>query len=504
MLKDRIRALVGWLKSTLVPGGSLMEQSVTGGIWSTLLNVSSRVLQLLTFVILARFLPPEAFGILGVAMLVIVALRRMSKLGLDEALIYNKNENVDEYLNTAWVLNVVRGTVIAALLFLGAPYIADFFSEPMAQDVLALMAVGPLVFALKSPAVVYFRKDLDFHKEFTYRVSGDFVYFLVAVVYSLFDPTVWALAAAYVSRTIVRTIVSYVIHDYRPWPSFDIDRAKEMIDYGKWITASNITNYIRNEGDDVFVGWLLSSASLGFYQMAYRLSNAPATEVSHVIARVSFPAYSSVQDDKAKLRTGFFKTIRVASFLVAPMAVGIAVVAPTFVRAVLGEAWLPMVFPMQILAVYGMMRGFASSYGAVWRATGNQDYLVKVSIVSIVLMAIPIYPATARFGITGASAVIAGVYVLFMFPLDTYLAANAINASSLRVLSEFIYPLVPTALMGGIVFWTQQTVDFLPVMVELVLLIAVGVVSYAGLTLLIDRPIQWGIRDELHDIREAL
>lgn len=481
-----------------------MEQSVRGGIWSTLLNVSSRVLQLLTFIILARFLPPKAFGILGVAMLVIVALRRMSKLGLDEALIYNKNENIDEYLNTAWLLNAGRGAVIAGLLFLGAPYIADFFSEPMAREILAVMAVGPLIFALKNPAVVYFRKDLEFHKEFTYQVTGDFAYFAVAVIYSLIDPTVWSLAAAYVARTIVRTGVSYAIHDYRPWPSFDIDRAREMIDYGKWITASNITNYIRNEGDDVFVGWLLSSASLGFYQMAYRLSNAPATEVSHVIARVSFPAYSSIQDDKAKLRTGFFKTIRVASFLVAPMAVGIAIVAPTFVRAVLGEAWLPMVLPMQILSIYGMTRGFASSYGAVWRATGNQDYLVKVSIVSIVLMAIPIYPATARFGIAGASGVIAGVHIFFMFPLDTYLAASAIDANPLRVMSEFLYPLAPTAFMGTLVLWTQRTVDFLPVTVELLLLIAVGVVSYAGAVLLIDRPIQWGIRDELDDIREAL
>lgn len=503
-MKDRLRALVASVKSTLIPGESLMQRSVTGGIWSSLLNVSSRVLQLLTFVILARFLSPAAFGILGVAMLVIVALRRMSKLGLNEALIYNTNENVDEYLNTAWMLNVGRGAVIAGLLFLGAPYIADFFSEPQAREILAVMAAGPLILGLKNPAVVYFRKDLDFHKEFTYRISGDFAYFVVAVVYSLIDPTVWALAAAYVTRTLVRTAASYTIHDYRPWPSFDTDRAREMIDYGKWITASNITNYIRNEGDDVFVGWLLSSASLGFYQMAYRLSNAPATEVSHVIARVSFPAYSSVQDDKAKLRTGFFKTIRVASFLVAPMAVGIAVVAPTFVRAILGEPWLPMVLPMQILAIYGMTRGFASSYGAVWRATGNQDYLVKVSIVSIVLMAIPIYPATVRFGLAGAAGVIAGVHVLLMFPLDTYLTARVVDASVPRVLSEFLYPLVPTAFMGALVLWTRQTVDFLPVTVELALLVAVGVVSYAGAVLLIDGPIQWGIRDEIDDIREAL
>lgn len=503
-MSGRLRALLARLRSVLTPGEDLLERSVTGGIWLTLLNVSGRVFQILTVVVLARLLTPREFGVVGVAMLVIVGLRRVSKLGLNDALIFNKKTNVDPYLNTAWVMNIARGLVITVTLALVAPLIAGVFSEPRVTEVLRVMAIGPLLFSLKNPAIVYFRKHMEFHRQFGYEVSGDVVYFLVAVGYALFDPSVWALAFGYLGRNVARLFASYILHGNRPRPAFDLSYAKEMIDYGKWITGSHMANYIRNEGDDIFIGWLLGPAALGFYQMAYRLSNAPATEVTHVISRVTFPAYSEVQDDKEMLRAAFLKTVRLSAFVAAPMAVGIGVVTPTFVRAVLGEQWLAMIVPMQILALYGLQRGYASSFGSVWQATGNPDYLVKLQLFTVAVMAIFIYPASVRYGISGAALVVAGVYLIVMMPINTYLAADSAGVSVWRVTREFALPLPAAAAMGVIVFWAQGAIQGIPVAAKFALLVVIGVVTYPLAVFLMERRIEWGIITELRELRRAM
>jgi len=502
-MRDRIRALGRRVKNALTPGGSLLEQSVTGGIWLTALNVSGRVFQILTLVVLARLLDPRAFGIVGVATLVIVGLKRVSKLGLDDALIYNTRENVDAYLNTVWLMNGVRGAVIGGAVFVAAPFVAWFFSESMIVEILQVMAIGPIVFGLKNPAIVYFKKDLNFHKEFGYEVGGEAAYFFVAFAYTLVDPTVWALALGYVGRNVTRFCLSFLLHDYRPWPSFDVERAREMIDYGKWITGASVLNFISNQGDDAFVGWLLGSTALGFYQFAYRLSNAPATEVTHVITRVSFPAYSKVQDDTEVLRAAFYRTVRLSTFLVAPMAVGIAVVAPTFVEAFLGEQWLPMVVPMQILAVYGLIRGYLASFGSAWRATGNQDYLAKLQLLTIVLIAIPIYPAATAFGLAGVAGVVVGVYVLVMVPLDMYLAVEAVEGSLRRLATEFAYPLPAAGVMAAVVYLVRTNVAVAP-LPEFVLLVMVGMLAYGAAVLAMETSSEWGIIDELRTLADTI
>lgn len=501
---DWLRNAFARIKQILTPDGTLMERAITGGIWATALNVSGRIFQLLTAILLARLLTPEAFGIVAIGMLVIIGLERFSKLGLDEALIYNQESNVDPYLDTAWIMNAVRGITLAALLYFSAPLIGRFYNESVVVDILPVMALGPLILGLRNPAILYFRKDLVFHKEFVYDVGGEAAYFIAAFAYALWSPTAWALVIGYLARNAVRTLLSYVLHGYRPGPRFDLERAREMFDYGKWITGASITNYIRNEGDDHFVGWLLASSSLGFYQMAYRLSNAPATEVTHVISTVSFPAYSEIQGDLDRLRPAFYKTVRISSFLAAPMAIGIAMVAPTFVKAVLGEQWMPMVVPMQILAVYGMIRGFVSAYGSVWQATGHPDYLVKLQLVAIVCMAIPIYPATVAYGLTGTALVITLVYVVIMFPLDTYLAASAVEADFRRLVLEFVYPLPAAAVMGAAVFWTRQAMSSVPAFVELIVLVLVGVVTYAAAVLVLDSRINWNILHDIKDIRDMI
>jgi O-antigen/teichoic acid export membrane protein len=497
------KGIIERVKAISTAGGSLTQRSIVGGAWVAALNVSDRVLQLAMAVILARLIGPEAFGLMGIALLALAAFRQVSRLGLDEALVFNENENVDGYLDTTLTLNIGRGILIGVAAFLLAPLVAGALGEPEATPVLRVLAVAPVLQGLRNPGIVYFRKDLEFHREYVYKVSGAVAQFVIAVGYALVFPTVWALVAGTLGKKLVQIGVSYWIHPYRPWPRFDFEKARELIDYGKWMTGASIMGFLTKQGDDAFLAWLLGATPLGLYQMAYRLAKAPNTEVTHVVSRVAFPAYSKLQDDTAKLRAAFYRTIKVTTLVSFPAAVGIIAVAPTFVRAFLGESWLAMVPAMQLLAVYGMTVSFGSVFGEIWKAVGRPDLITKFGVVALGVLAVLIYPLTAWYGIFGTAMTIVAAEALIRIP-SLVVTARLIEASPIRILGELGYPLLASAGMGAAVWSVQRQLSLGYPMVEFWILVVTGVLTYAALVIIMETQFGWGLRAEYKSIRRRL
>ncbi|EMA63694.1 lipopolysaccharide biosynthesis protein [Halorubrum lipolyticum] len=498
-MRDRLRALL----DRIVPTGSVFDRTIKSGIWVGGIKAASRLMQILMLIVLARLLAPRDFGLMGLALLSVSATRNFTKVGLNAALIQRKTEDVDDYLDTTWCLEAARGLLIAGILFLLAPVIASFFSEPRATPLIRVIGLGPLLVGLRNPGIVYFKKDLEFHKEFLYQVSGGFVQFFVGVGYALYSPTVWALVFAFVAADAFRSLLSYVIHDYRPWPSFDVGAAKELIDYGKWITASSMVYFIYSEGDDAFVGWFLSATSLGFYQYAYRLADTPSSEVSEIIASVSFPAYAKLQDDPDEMRRALLATTRVTAFLTIPMAFGIAAVAPSFVPVVLGSDWTPMIAAMQLLALFGMFHSITRNFGSVFKAIDRPDLNAKLGAVRVVCIAALIWPLTARFGIEGTALTVVLVYVFPMIPLDVYVISRVTAVRARAFYREWAYPLIAAGTMFGLLRYAQRLTDLSPV-VELALTVPAGAAIYLAVSYVLDRQLGWGIQRNLRSMLGAL
>jgi O-antigen/teichoic acid export membrane protein len=470
----------------LTAGGSTEEQAIQSGIWVAGINVGDRVLQLLKVIILARLLSPAAFGLLGIALLAIAALRQFSKLGFDEALIHHENEDVNAYLNTAWVMKIARGALIAAIAFFAAPYLAVFFGEPQAEPLIRVISISPLILGLQNPAVVYFQKDLNFHREFIYQIGGRLVDLVTAVVFALIFGSVWALAAGIVAMNFVKFALSYGIHNFRPKFRFNLVYGREMFGFGKWMFASAVLLFMYRQGDDAFVGWFFAATSLGFYQMAYRFSNAPATEVTNVISRVAFPAFSKVQNDVDRLREGYFRVVQLSSTIAFPMAAGIVAVAPQFVRSVLGNQWEPMIPLIQVLAIAGGLRAFAANAGAVFKAVGRPDYDVKLQAFKTVTIALTIFPAAKYFGVEGVALVILGSAII-MQPLLVSVLLPLIDGTVKELIDYVIYPLISSIVMLLIVVGVDRYIFSQSGIVYLLMLIVIGVVSYIPLMLLAER-----------------
>jgi PST family polysaccharide transporter/lipopolysaccharide exporter len=508
-----LRRLVRRARRALATDGddSITGRVVKSGMWVSALNVADRLLQLLLLVVLARLLDPEAFGLFGIAMLALGAMRKFSNLGLDASLIYDEEENVDHMLNTTWILEIARTAALAAILFFGAGLVARVFNEPAAEPLIQLMGVSRLFIGLKNPAIVYFQKDLQFEKQFVYILSGSVLQFAGGIGYALFvEASAWALVVGFVLADAFRFLASYALHDFRPWPAFDVGVAREMIGYGKWITATSILYFLYSEGDDALVGAVLGSTALGLYRYAYQLSNAPATEVTHVISSVMFPAYSKLQDDIPKLREGYHRTLQVTTLVSFPVALGIVAVTPPFVRGILGQQWVPMILTMQILAVFGLMRSAAATFGPVWKATGQPDLIAKFSLIRVICLAIGLPAVLLLYrgggsilglrGIEAVSLVIVAVQVFPMFPIDIYYLRETIETSYARMARDASYPLAASLGMYAAVVLARETLPLGPI-VEFAVLVVVGAVAYLAAVFVLDRGFGWGLE---RNIRNAI
>lgn len=493
--------LLSRLKESLIPKGGNQERTIKSGIWMGAIRGSGRTLQLIKLVILARLLSPTDFGLMGVALVSLGALQQFSKLGFNEALIHRTETDVDHYLNTAWTVRFVRGIALSGILLLLAPTIAAFFDMPQVTAVVQGLAALPILVGLRNPGMVYFSKDLQFHKRFAFDFTGNMTNFVGTVGFALVYPSVWALVFGNIVQEVVKAVLSYWIHDYRPWPQIDLNLTRELFGYGRWIFGSGILVFLINQGDDGFVGWLLGASALGFYQLAYRFSNSPATEVTHVIASVTFPAYSRIQDDIDKLRVGYFKTLQVTTMLSFPMAFGIVVVAPVFVDVFLGRKWLPMVTVLQLLAVWGLIRSVAATLAPLFQAVGRPDYSTKVQALKLALIALFIYPATAAWGISGtALALVASA--LLSNPVEDYLALRQIKGSPREFIRILVYPTIGSLIMALGVYLVRESIS--SSLLGFGLLVLTGVGIYAAFLFGADTRLGYDIRSTIKTVAKTV
>lgn len=488
------------LLRSLVPSGSLGERAIKSGVWVSLLTVFDRIFVLSTYVLLARLLSPTAFGVLGLALLAVTLSKRLTKPGLSQAFVQRDPTDAAAYLNTAWVVAICRGLVVAVAGFAVAPVAADLLSTPALSPVLRVLVFTVLVRGFRNPGVIVLRKSLDFHYEALYQASGTVTRVVVSLCVALVWPTVWALVAGHLAAAVAQTVASYRVHDFRPRPIINADAARDMFAFGKWIFGSGLLLFGLNRGDDVAVGWLLGPAALGLYQFAFRLSNAPATEITHVISRVAFPAFATTEDDTARLREGYVRTFRFVVLLALPMATGIVLVAPAFVAGVLGPDWVDMVPAMRVLAVWGFIRALAALCGPLFQAIDHPEYSTAMQLSRLLVLAVFIYPATTRWGIAGAAMAVVGSAVL-QTPVAIALAVRVIDASPTRLLGTLVsptaatIPMVATVLLAG-------TLPIGPIL-RFVVMALVGMGTYVSALLVYERTLGIGLDRDLATVREA-
>jgi O-antigen/teichoic acid export membrane protein len=195
---------------------------------------------------------------------------------------------------------------------------------------------------------------------------------------------------------------------FRPSPfAADLRLLREMSRYGRAVMFGNIVGLVDANVDTATVGRLLTAADVGFYNLAWRLSNLPATGLAYIVGRVMFPVYATMQDDLPAFREAFVTNIRRVTLVSLPVAVGIIVAAHPIVVGIFGRPWLPAVVPLQILGVFGLIRSYAGATGAVFQAAGRPEYVYRISLFHLVVLVGGLAALAPPYGVKGVALAVA-------------------------------------------------------------------------------------------------
>lgn len=480
----------------------LSSKVAKGGFWLLILRMLDNAIGLLKLFIIARLLTPNDFGLLGIAFLIIATLDTFSQTGLDTALIQMKND-IKEYLNTVWSISIIKGFILYVILFISAPYVAIFFKSPESVAIIRVVGITILLRSFTNIGIIYFQKELDLSKHFLYRFSSTIVNFSVSVFTAFTLKSVWALVFGQLADCITGVVASYLLHHYRPRFNLDLDKVKKLFGFGKWVFGSSILIFLFTQGDDFFVGKLLGATALGFYQMAYRVSSMPTTEITHVISNVTYPAYSRIQDNLPRLRNAYLKTLKLTAFLSFPIAGLILSLAPDLTIVILGEKWIPMVPSMQVLVLYGLIRSVAATAGPVFYSLGKPGIDTKNQFLQVILLMALIYPLTSKWGLLGTSFAV----------VFSSLAVNIIVLYKLlKVTQCMLWSVVQLLLFPGIsVFIAFSSMiiikeNYCPSkgIVGLVLSIIYGILVYSGMCYFFDKFFRYQIISTVKDSLASL
>ncbi|MEK7061059.1 MAG: lipopolysaccharide biosynthesis protein [Patescibacteria group bacterium] len=401
---------------------SYFRDILRGLSWMGGLRGGTRAIAFIKILILARILSPNEFGLFGIAMLFLSLLEIISETGVNIFLI-QEGEDIDSFLDTAWVVSILRGTLISLILFLFSPVISRFFNSPQSLNVMYLISVAPLIRGFINPAIIKFQKNLLFAKEFTFRLIIYLLDASVAIVAALVTHSAISLVYGLLAGAVFEVVASHLFIKPNPKLRFVKDKLKLIVNRGKWVTFAGIFNYLFENIDDTVVGRLLNTISLGTYQMAYKISSLPMTEVSDVIQKVTFPVYSKIAEDKERLKKAFIKSLLATSLAVLPIGTVLFFFSREVVLILLGPKWLAVIPVIKALSFFGVVRAITETTYPLFLSLKKQNYVSFITLFSILGLMITIYPLVKNFDIVGAGySSLTGA--LLAIPVTVYLLSK--------------------------------------------------------------------------------
>jgi O-antigen/teichoic acid export membrane protein len=353
-------------------------------------------------VVLARILHPLDYGIVGAALMLQQMLQQFGEMGIGSAAVHLQKK-AEEILPVALIMRCCFGLLLAGVIFLMAPFWANFFGRAEVASVTRFTALFVLAGVLTFPSSVQAQISLRF-KEFSIpTVVATATGCIVAIVLVLTGFGYWSIVWGILTTRLVEAVLLIRAFPWKVKFAWDRELARELWRYGYHIVGAATLTFIILQVDNLMVGKLLGLTALGYYVLAFRWANFGSKTIASGIGSVLFPTFSHWRAEGRNPVEKFETIMRMSAILYVPISLGMLVIAPEFVRIALGEKWLPAVVPMQVLCAAAIFRSVGNQIAKLLLALGRPDLDVRFQAGFLATLLVLLVPFTLWFGVLGAS-----------------------------------------------------------------------------------------------------
>jgi len=388
-----------------------VKKKATAGMgWNYFSFGLGKTLNIATTAVLAHLLAPEYFGQVALATLAIEYLSVLSDLGLGAALVQRQG-NINKYANVAFTLNLSVGIFLSLVSYFIAPYVANFFGEPLVAPVLRWLGLTFLISAIGSIHKILLQKNLNFQRKIIPEIGNTLIKGIVSIAMAFAGFGVWSLVFGQILGTSIATTLLWIIMPWRPKILWDKEIGKELFNFGFPVMGNNTITTWEENFDYFIIGLMYSSADLGVYTLAYRLPQALVLSILWTMTDVLFPTFSSLQDQKDKLKTAFLSVLKYVELLVTPLCLGMFIAADPLIRVLFGEQWIDAIPILRALSLYVWVVSIGYHVGDIYKAIGRPDLLLKISIPMFFIRIFLLWLG-AQFSLVGVGVahLVAGIF----------------------------------------------------------------------------------------------
>ncbi|MBE0508068.1 MAG: lipopolysaccharide biosynthesis protein [Marinospirillum sp.] len=453
---------------------SLTAKTTIGILWNFSEQLLRRGVGLVTTLLLAYFLAPEAYGLVAMMAVFIAIATSLMDSGFRQALIRLK-EATDLDLSTAFYANLTLGLFAYTALYFAAPLIATFYEEQRLVLLIRVTGLVVLVNAFQVVQIALFHRQMNFKAQLKASFPAALASAVVAVLLAYKGAGVWALVAQMITAALITVILLWLMSEWRPKWCFSKSSLKSMYNFGYKLFLSGFLDIVFKNLYVVVIAKLFSASVAGLYFFAEKMRELILSQLVGAIQNVTYPALASVQDDNVRLKAGYRKVIAVTTFLLFPALMLLAALAEPLFQFLLPEKWWGAAPYLQLLCISGLLYPLHAINLNILKVKGRSDLFLYLEILKKIMVVAVIF-VSYRYGVIGILIGQIVTSVLAYLP-NSYFAARLINYPAREQIKDFVPGLLLSMLLGGLVYTAVQILDW-PAFTLLALLGTSGLVAY--------------------------
>ena len=396
---------------------NLKQKTISGVSWSFIEQILSRSIRFVIGIILARLLSPTDYGLVGMLGIFLAISQLFIDGGLAGALIRTKSPSEKDY-STVYIINLTLSVVFYVLLFVIAPYVAQYYDQPILKSMLRVIALGLIIGSVSSIQGTLLSIRVDFKTKTIISLLSSIISGTLGIICAYKGMGVWSLVTQTMTATVVGSVATLAFVRWVPRLVFSKESFRRLFSYSsKMLVASTIT-VIYDNVYPLVIGKRFTAADVGQYTRAGQFPGIANGTITGALNRVAFPVLSQIQDDDERLLRVYEKYIQLACFLVFPILMGLCGCARPLVSFLLTDKWLECVPLMQIICFSLLTNAITTINLNLLYVKGRSDYVLKLEIIKKSI-AFTILIITMFFNITVMciGKVVYGIIALF---LNTY------------------------------------------------------------------------------------
>lgn len=380
----------------------LARRSVTSVGWNAASGMTGMVVLFVRSVLLARLLPVDVFGVYAGAGALVVLTSAFAAFGMGGAFLHRSAATEDEAQAAAvhFTVKLIFTAAWAAFMLV----FALLFSEGSQQTALIVLTLTQAGDELtQTSRLVLVRRVV--HRRLAVLQFLDALFTtVVAVGLALLGATLWALLATDIV-SMALGIAGLLL--WRPvWRlrlAWQRSTVRYYLHFGSRNFVAGLLLLALDRIDDLWTLRYLGDTALGYYSRAYTFATYPRKVLAAPVNQVAGGTYAELKADRLRLSQAFFRTNALlvrSGFLLAGL---LALVAPEFIRIVLGAKWLPMLEAFRLMLVFTLLDPIKMTVSDLFIAVGRPEVVVRVRFVQLMVMVAGLFALGMRFGIAGVA-----------------------------------------------------------------------------------------------------